>query len=114
MSFSHAWCEADAPTLRRFYAELLGWNIAVDQDMDYGLVSDGEQPPVGGIGQAGEGDRHPAGVVACFPVADLDAALSVAQRLGANIAIDPWEIPGLGRMVVVTDPEGNRIELMSC
>lgn len=54
-----------------------------------------------------------AGVIAYFPVDDVDAAVSAAQDLGASLVIEPWEIPGLGRMALVTDPEGNRVGLMS-
>lgn len=61
MSATPIWFDitaADAPTLRSFYAQLLGWNVVVDEVMDYGLVSDGEDP-VGGIGQAGEHNQRP-------------------------------------------------------
>jgi predicted enzyme related to lactoylglutathione lyase len=116
MSATPIWFDitaADAITVRRFYAELLGWNIAVDEATNYGVISDDEGSPVGGIGQIGEGNRHPAGVVAYFPVEDVDAAVSAAENLGASIAVAPWEIPGLGRMAVVAGPEGNPIGLMS-
>jgi predicted enzyme related to lactoylglutathione lyase len=101
----------DAAKARAFYSELLGWEIHVDPDMDYGLVapSDGRLP--GGIGQAGERYPHPPGVVVYFAVDDVESALARAERLGARRALDPWEIPGLGTMAVFEDPEGNRVGL---
>lgn len=84
----------DAPTLRTFYAELLDWTVAVDAALDYGLVNEGEDPPVSGIGQAGEGNRHPAGVVTYFPVKNIDVAVSTAQDLGGPSQSSPGRSPG--------------------
>ncbi|MDQ9750979.1 hypothetical protein RFZ03_09935, partial [Acinetobacter baumannii] len=66
---------------------------------------------VGGIGQAGEGHRHPVGVVAYVPVDDVADALSRATELGASIAVEPWTLPGMGTMAVVLDPNGQRVGL---
>jgi len=42
-------------------------------------------------------------------VDDIEEALHRAERLGGTRALDPWEIPGFGRMAVFEDPEGNRV-----
>lgn len=77
------------------------------------MISEGDGPPAGGIGQAGSLGPHPAGVVAYFPVTDVDAAVSAAKDLGGTVAVEPWEISGLGRMAVVVDPQGNRIGVVA-
>jgi uncharacterized protein len=111
MTQSPAWFDItaqDAARSRRFYAELFGWDIRVDESMDYGLVG---ATPTGGIGQTRDGYPHPPGVVVYFTVDDVEAALEKAERLGGTRAVAPWEIPGLGKMAVFQDPDGNRIGL---
>ncbi len=50
-------------------------------------------------------------MVIYFTVTDLDAALERAEHLGGSRIVPAWEIPGLGRMAVLTDPDGNRVGL---
>lgn len=100
----------DAEQSRMFYGELFGWKINVDESMDYGLTQT-SRGILGGIGQAGKENPHPAGVVMYFPVDDVEAALERAERLGGKRAVPPWAIPGLGKMAVFHDPDGNRVGL---
>lgn len=114
MSRPPAWIDItaeDAERSRAFYRDLLGWEIHVEESMDYGLVQPAPERLPGGIGQAtGEGP-HPPGVVVYFTVDDLEAALARAERLGSTCLVSPWELPGLGRMAVIGDPDGNRVGL---
>ncbi|RZS43664.1 hypothetical protein EV193_102645 [Herbihabitans rhizosphaerae] len=113
MTKAPAWFDItarNAERSRRFYGELFDWEIAVDESMNYGLTSTADGVP-GGIGETGDGSPHPAGVVLYFPVEDLDGAVARAERLGGSIAVPAWELPGLGRMAVILDVDGNRIGL---
>lgn len=101
----------DAARFRTFYGELFGWEINVDESRSYGIVEATPEQLPGGIGQAGKENPHPAGVVMYFAVNDLESALERAERLGGKRAVPPWEIPGLGKMAVFHDPEGNRVGL---
>jgi predicted enzyme related to lactoylglutathione lyase len=101
----------DAEASRAFYTGLFGWDIKIDESMNYGLVSPAAGRIPGGIGQAGEGYPHPAGIVTYFTVDDLDESLRAARKLGSFEAVPAWEIPGFGRMAVVLDPDGNRVGL---
>jgi predicted enzyme related to lactoylglutathione lyase len=99
---------ADAAASRTFYARLFGWDIEVVEALDYGLVrTDG--PLAGGIGQATATNPHPAGVVVYVPVADVAAAVDRARHAGGALLVEPWELPGMGTMAVVGDPDGHRI-----
>lgn len=100
----------DATTSRRFYEDLFGWEITVDESRNYALTETAGGVP-GGIGQARDGYPHPPGVVIYFTVDDVDATLQRAERLGATPTVLPWEVPGLGKMAVLHDPDGNRIGL---
>lgn len=100
----------DAPRARRFYQELFGWPATVLDDT-YALVGDDGGQPTGGIGQAGP-DSPYVGLVAYFPVADVDAALARAEELGATRVLDPLDTP-VSRIAVFTDLDGNQVGLIS-
>ena len=100
----------NAAVSREFYARIFGWKIDVIEELNYGLTESPQGVP-GGIGEAGDYTPHPAGIVAYFPVADLQAALAEAERAKSECVVQPWELPGYGRMAVILDPDGNRIGL---
>ena len=41
-----------------------------------------------------------------FAVADLDASISKAKGLGAQEVMPPMEVPDVGRLVFLRDPQG--------
>ncbi|MEU7896117.1 VOC family protein [Nonomuraea sp. NPDC049152] len=100
----------DAPRARRFYQEMFGWRMNV-LDETYTLVAGEGGRPAGGIGQAGPGSPY-TGIVAYFPVDDVDAALQRAEELGGSRTLDPTSVPGQGRIAVFTDPDGNAVGLL--
>lgn len=107
-----AWVDitsTDAPASRAFYAELFGWRLRTVESLDYALVEPGPGTLPGGIGSADE--AHPPGVTTYFSVPDVDLTLIRATALGAKVATAPWSVPGLGRMAVILDPDGNRVGL---
>jgi predicted enzyme related to lactoylglutathione lyase len=111
MTSPAAWLDitaVDAPASRAFYAELFGWRIDVVEELDYGLVRT-DAPLAGGIGQAAAANPHPAGVVTYVPVDDVAAAVTRAVDAGGALLVAPWELPGMGTMAVIGDPDGNRI-----
>lgn len=99
----------DADASRAFYAQLFGWRLQVIEALNYALIDPDDETLPGGIGQQDE--TRPVGVVTYFSVPDLEASLAHAEQLGAKTAVPPWEIPGLGRMAIFLDPDGNRIGL---
>jgi predicted enzyme related to lactoylglutathione lyase len=98
----------DAPRARRFYHEMFGWPVNAVDDT-YALVG---EKPAGGIGQASP-DSPYVGFVVYFPVDDVDTALARAVQLGGDRRLDPVSLPGMGRMAVFTDPDGNAVGLLS-
>ncbi|MFF4693047.1 VOC family protein [Streptomyces sp. NPDC001307] len=52
------------------------------------------------------------GLVAYFPVDDVDAALARAERLGATRILSPTDTPA-SRIAVFTDLDGNHVGLIS-
>src|SRR6516225_861117 len=94
----------DAPRARRFYQDLFGWQVNV-LDATYALVGGHDGRPAGGIGQAGPGSPY-TGLVAYFPVDDVDTALARAEQLGGSRVLPPTDTP-VSRIAVFTDPDGN-------
>jgi predicted enzyme related to lactoylglutathione lyase len=41
-----------------------------------------------------------------FAVADTDATLTRATELGGKSCVPPMDVPGVGRMAIMTDPQG--------
>lgn len=107
-----AWVDitaTDASVSRAFYAELFGWRLRSVEALDYSLVEPGPGTLPGGIGSADE--TRPPGITTYFSVPDVDLMLIRAAALGAKVATPPWTVPGLGRMAVILDPDGNRVGL---
>ena len=106
----------DSEALRRYYAELFGWEFdmadavteTVSQPGHYGFLNAARTE--GGInGGVGGGDGYEQRVLFYIDVPDVEAALEQAERLGGRRQMGPEGIPG--RLVVgwFTDPEGNLI-----
>ena len=111
----------DRPGLARFYEEVFGWTTMSAPGMPYTLIwPTGEdlqpgQPPSVGIG-GGMLDRNGAapkdtdGVnafVCIVQVEDVDATQKTVLAHGGRTALDPMDVPGVGRVYYFKDPDGN-------
>ncbi len=93
-----------------FYKGLFDWGAKV-QNMgpagDYTTFMNGEDM-AGGMMQMN--DQWPAEVpshwMPYFAVEDCDASASKAKELGAQVVVEPQDIPGVGRFSVLIDPQG--------
>jgi predicted enzyme related to lactoylglutathione lyase len=98
----------DVESAKAFYAGLFGWR---GETMQMG----GEGPPytVWMLGEGGVGgamtppmEGMPAYWGVYFAVADCDATVAQAQELGANLLNGPMDVPEVGRMAALMDPQG--------
>ncbi len=101
----------DAVAAKKFYADLLGWQIEGSQaaGMEYNeIVVAGEH--IGGIYQMmpEQGDA-PSHWMTYIAVDDVDAKAEQATQLGGKDCVPPTEIPTVGRLCVITDPTGASI-----
>ena len=48
-----------------------------------------------------------------FNVADVDASIAKAEELGAKTVVPAFDVPDVGRMAVLTDPQGAMFSLMA-
>ena len=104
----------DIPTATRFYTDVLGvgWE---EQAMGDGppytcLMVDGRQvggampPPMEGV---------PPHWNVYFNVEDVDATVEKATGLGGAVIAPAFDVPGVGRMAVLADPQGGMFNLMA-
>ena len=100
-----------------FYAALLGWRT---QTMpmpggDYHVVKVGDVS-VGGvmaIPSEPKAGSMPPSWSSYETVADVDATAHKAIELGGKVVRGPQDIPGVGRMAVIADPQGAALNVIS-
>ena len=101
----HDLATGDVERAKSFYVDLLGWEIEVFKpgEMDYPMITSGGIQH-GGFGPAqGGAPPHWMGHV---HVEDLDATLERVRENGGTVLVDPMEIPEVGRMAPIADPQG--------
>jgi len=106
------WNECVTPDIAAasaFYAEVLGMgSAAMDMGgMDYTILSDVNGRQVGGmvpLSMLPEGT--PAHWNVYFHVEDVDASVARAESLGGTTAAPAFDVPGVGRMAMLSDSQG--------
>ena len=102
----------DLDTATAFYADLLGvtWSPMEMEGMDYRLLQ------VGGKNVGGAMPPMPEGVPphwnVYFYVADVDDTVAAVERLGGRALAPAFDVPTVGRMACVTDPQGGMFWVM--
>lgn len=106
----------DTAAAQAFYGGLIGWSFkdSGNPDMDYRLFSSATAE-VGGImaltPQMQSGGARPAWL-GYIGVDDVDAAAAAIKAAGGAVHMEPWDIPGVGRMAFVADPQGAMFYVM--
>jgi len=98
----------DTDKAQAFYAGLLGWTAKAEDmgAMIYTVFSAGEKQ-VGGMMKIGpEMGPMPPAWGAYFVVDDCDAAVARASRLGGKTLVPSMDVPTVGRMATLQDPQG--------
>jgi predicted enzyme related to lactoylglutathione lyase len=106
----------DAERAKKFYAEALGWSFEAMPMLDgtYWIAKMGGQY-VGGIFplSSPQYDGVPEGWMSYIAVDDVDARVKKAQSLGAKLMKPIFDVPGVGRIAVLTEPGGAGIGWMT-
>lgn len=99
-------CTPDVARARDFYTALFGWAAQeMDTGMPYTMFTQGEAM-VGGMYALTPEIRMPPSWMPYFAVEDADAAGERARELGGTVLMGPDDIPGIGRFVLLQDPQG--------
>jgi predicted enzyme related to lactoylglutathione lyase len=117
---------SDPQRLADFYSSLLGWSFQQFGDMPYWAIDTGE----GAISQGGPGTginggltqrQGPApeiggpvnGCNIVVGVDDVDGLFAKGLELGGSEALAPNDMPGVGRLAYLHDPDGNVFGIIS-
>ena len=103
---------SDPDSTREFYNQLLGWETEVWKpgEADYALIKAGDQMQ-GGIVKAPEGGSP--GWLGSVLVEDVDETARKAEAAGGGIVSAPMDVPEIGRIAVISDPQGGVISAYS-
>ncbi len=106
---------SDADAAADFYAKVIGW-AAIDSgqtEMDYRFFSSGDGSDMAdGVGgfMTITPDMAAGGAVACWlgyiGVDDVDASVASMTAAGASVQMPAMDLEGVGRMAMVSDPQG--------
>lgn len=101
----------DRKSTAQWYADLFGWNVRNNDEMNYSMFDSGEGAPSGGF--AGVNDQYPAGVVTFYiQTDDVAAHLKRIEAKGGQTVMPPTDIPTVGTIAMFRDPTGNIIGLL--
>ena len=105
----------DPKAAAAYYAKTAGWKI---EEVDIGMgpyhVAHAGEAPVAGIMGMPEGmEDVPPYWLSYIGVTDVDAVAAEAVEMGATLIQAPFDVPGVGRMVILNDPLGAQIAYMT-
>ena len=106
-----SWAElatTDVEGAKHFYSALLGWTTesAPVEGMSYTLAKVGEERVAGIMSnQCSGGEIKPQWGI-YITVDDVDATARKAGELGGKVLMPPTDIPNVGRVAALMDPQG--------
>ena len=102
---------ADPDASKAFYDNVIGWTIEARPSgpMDYRMIDSGNGGQVGGVMRLTEemiaGGAKPTWLF-YIGVDDVDASIAKIEAVGGSVLMPAWDIPGIGRLAMVADPQG--------
>ena len=103
----------DVARAQKFYGDTLGWTFeAMPMAEGTYLIASADGEPVAGITETDDGGA-PEGWMSYIAVDDVDARVKKAVQAGAKVMQPAFDIPGVGRIVILTEPGGAAIGWMT-
>lgn len=108
----------DLDAAKRYYAETCGWSwqvMPMEGGGEYHIAMRGEEMVAGAMDMTGmpEMDQIPAHWFTYLAVDDVDAATAHTKELGGQVMREPFDVAGVGRISIVSDPSGAAVGLMT-
>jgi predicted enzyme related to lactoylglutathione lyase len=119
---SHIWYELMTPDpegAKAFYEAIVpGWSIGERNpgDIDYRMIGRSDGGNAGGVLGMDAGMREHGAKPAWLgyiAVDDVDRTVAQIQAKSGNAHMPPTDIPGVGRIAMVSDPQGNPFYVMT-
>jgi hypothetical protein len=105
----------DPEAAGRFYSGLFGWSMK-NMDMGtgaYHVASVGETQIAGIMGMQPGGPPMPPAWGAYVTVNSVEDTIAKCAELGGKTIMPPMDVPGVGRMAVLQDPQGAVFSVMA-
>ena len=107
---------ADHDRAKAFYEGVVGWTIGgrPPGDVDYRMIAapDGQVGGIMALTDAMTSGGAKPGWVFYLGVDDVDAAVAKLSAGGGAVLMPAFDLPGVGRMAFVADPQGNAFYIM--
>ncbi len=88
---------------KKYYSNLFGWKME-GFDQNYTILKKGDDA-VGGLMKAPQ-PGMPSHWLAYITVENVDATAEQAAKLGGKVCAPPFDVPNVGRIAVLMDPQG--------
>jgi hypothetical protein len=105
----------DPEAAGRFYAGLFGWTVK-NLDMGtgpYHVASVGDTQVCGIMAMPPDAGPMPPAWGCYITVSDVEATVARCAGLGGKALVPPMDVPGVGRMAVLQDPQGAVFSVMA-
>lgn len=106
----------DVRGAKKFYSELLGWTFNDANpagSMDYTMIKVGDREVGGMMPMPPETQGMPPAWGSYVTVKNVDALAERVEKLGGKIYVPPQDIPNVGRFMVIQDPQGAVLSLIT-
>lgn len=109
----------DPAGARNFYREVVGWTIdgageSLPNGGEYRMIRRSDGKEQGGVFTlSGEMAGNPAGWLGYIHTPDVDVAVARIVEAGGALHMPAFDMPGVGRMAMVGDPQGALFYLMT-
>jgi uncharacterized protein len=107
----------DVEKAKKFYAEAMGWSFEAmpgDGGGTYWIAKMGNEPVGGFFDISGrEFKGVPESWIPYIAVDDVDARVKKATKAGAKVMKPAFDVPGVGRIVMLLEPGGAGIGWMT-
>ncbi|HOP06183.1 MAG TPA: VOC family protein [candidate division Zixibacteria bacterium] len=112
------WYEAvstDVPASTRFYTELLGWQAERkdSETMEYTVFKAGNTVAAGLMAMPPDATAVPSHWMGYIAVDNVDELAERSEKLGGKIIHGPADIPKVGRFLIIQDPTGAVVTLIT-
>lgn len=107
----------DPDASKAFYGDVIGWTIGArpDGDMDYRMIDIGTGEAIGGLMRLSPemvaGGARPTWLF-YIGVDDVDQTVAAVTTTGGSVHLPAFDVPGVGRLAMVADPQGNTFYVM--
>ena len=107
----------DVAAARNYYENVAGWSFSTMpmEEGDYHIAKIGETMIAGMMDMSTMPgmENLPPHWFMYVAVDDVDASVTQTRDLDGQIMRDPFDVPGIGRIAIITDPSGAALGIMT-